>query len=208
MHVALAPSCQIIIIEGISGSGKDTFQKYLNKKLDSPQVRLHDYSEGEVLHSWKHLQIKGIGDVRIKFMNRFVAHMKDVVSHDENALFLLNRFHLSTYVSTVVKDPKLEPEYDDAINILRKLPVYVFVLQLSEHEIEERSLHPERSGAWRKHQRQIIEKEGFRDRLERYIWQQRLMIETAKRQALPYSLINLSSADESLCNQDVEPLSL
>jgi hypothetical protein len=169
----------------------------LKERLDSPQLRLHHFSEGEVLHSWKHLQIKGIGELRVRFMNCFVAHMRDMLSHDENAVFLLNRFHLSTYVSTVAKDRRFEAEYDDVINVLKQLPVHVFILQLSEHEMEERSLHPERSGAWRAHQRQITKKEGFQHRLDRYIWQQSLMIETAKKQALPYSLVHLSSTDES-----------
>src|SRR5918992_63650 len=44
-------SSRIIILEGISGSGKDTLQKYLKSKLRSRVV--HDYSEGELLWSWK-----------------------------------------------------------------------------------------------------------------------------------------------------------
>src|SRR5918992_221925 len=49
---------RVLIVEGISGSGKDTFQTYLKKKLEGRDV--YDYSEGEVLHSWNQLHIKGI----------------------------------------------------------------------------------------------------------------------------------------------------
>jgi len=185
--IDLALDSRVLIIEGISGSGKDTFQTYLTEKLKGRH--LYDYSEGEVLHSWKHLQIEGILNLRIKFMKRFVNYIRDVISRDGNAVFLLNRFHLSAYVSTIVQQPKLEREYDEIINALRALPVHVFILQLDENEIEKRSLHSERSSAWRKHQQQIVSREGFRDRLERYVWQQTLILEMAKTQQIPYSVI-------------------
>jgi thymidylate kinase len=187
----IALDSRVIIIEGISGSGKDTFQTYLKKKLKGRDV--YDYSEGEVLHSWKQLQIEGILELRIKFMKRFVDYVRDIVSRDENAVFLLNRFHLSTYASTIIQQPKLGREYDEIINVLRMLPVHVFILQLDENEIEKRSLHPERSGAWQKFQQQIAEKDSFRDRLER---QQRLILEAAKSQQIPYSVIKVSYEPE------------
>ena len=185
---------RVLIVEGISGSGKDTFQTYLKKKLKDRDV--YDYSEGELLQSWNQLQIEGIFKLRVKFMKLFVNYVKDIVSRDENAVFLLNRFHLSAYVMTIIQQPKLEREYDEIINILRTLPVHVFILQLDENEIEKRSLHPERSGAWQKFQQQIVKKEGFRDRSERYIWQQRLMLEAAERQQIPYSVIKLPASSE------------
>jgi thymidylate kinase len=187
----IALESRVLIVEGISGSGKDTFQTYLKTKLKGRDV--YDYSEGEVLHSWKQLQIEGIFELRIKFMKLFVNYVRDIVSRDENAVFLLNRFHLSTYASTIHQQPKLEPEYDEIINVLRTLPVHVFILQLDENEIEKRSLHPERSGAWQKFQQQIVQKDGFRDRLER---QQRLILEAAKRQQIPYSVIKVSDEPE------------
>ena len=182
----IASDSRVLVVEGISGSGKDTFQTYLKKKLKNRDV--YDYSEGEVLHSWKQLQIKGISKLRVKFMKLFMNYVRDIVSRDENAVFLLNRFHLSTYASTIIQQPKLEKEYDEIINILRTLSVHVFILQVDASEIEKRSLHPERSGAWQKFQQQIAEKNSFRDRLER---QQRLILEAANRQQIPYSVIKL-----------------
>src|SRR4051812_26695837 len=49
---------RVFIVEGISGSGKDTFQSYLKNKLRGRAI--YDYSEGELLQSWKQLQIEGI----------------------------------------------------------------------------------------------------------------------------------------------------
>ena len=193
----IALESRLIIVEGISGSGKDTFQTYLKTKLKGRDV--YDYSEGDVLHSWKQLQIEGIFELRIKFMKLFVNYVRDIVSRDENAVFLLNRFHLSAYASTIIQQPKLGREYDEIINVLRTLPVHIFILQVDENEIERRSLHPERSGAWQKFQQRIGEKDSFRDRLER---QQRVILETAKRQQIPYSVIKLTSEPEIGGGQD------
>ena len=187
----IALDSRVLIVEGISGSGKDTFQTYLKKKLKDRDV--YDYSEGEVLHSWKHLQIEGISELRVQFMMCFVNYVRDIVSRNDNAVFLLNRFHLSTYASTIIQQPKLEREYNAIVNVLRKLPVHVFILQLDENEIEKRSLHPERSSAWQKFQQQIVEKDGFRGRLKK---QQRIILEAANRQQIPYSLINVSCEPE------------
>jgi len=185
---------RVLIIEGISGSGKDTFQTYLKKKLEGRDV--YDYSEGELLQSWKQLHIEGIFKLRVKFMKLFVNYVRDTVSRDKNTVFLLNRFHLSAYVSTIVKQPKLEREYDEIINVLRSLSAHVFILQLDENEIEARSAHPERAAAWENHQKQIVKKEGFRDTLARHIWQQGLILEAAARQQIPYSVIKLPSSSE------------
>jgi len=190
----IALDSRVLIIEGISGSGKDTFQTYLKRRLKGRDV--YDYSEGELLQSWNQLQIGGIFKLRIKFMKLFLNYVKHIVNRDEHSVFLLNRFHLSAYVMTVIQQPKLEKEYDEIIRVLRTLPVHVFILQLAESEIEKRSLHPERSGAWQKVQQQIVKKEGFRDRLERYIWQQGLILEAAERQQIPYSVIKVPPAPE------------
>ena len=191
----IALSSRVLIIEGIAGSGKDTLQSYLKKKLKERDV--YDYSEGELLQSWNQLQIDGIFKLRIKLMKLFVNYIKKIVSRDENAVFLLNRFHLSAYAMTIIQQPKLEREYNEIINILRTLPVHVFILQLEENEIEKRSLHPERSGAWQKFQQQIVKKEGFRDKIQRYVWQQGLILQAAEKQGIPYSVIRFPSVAEN-----------
>jgi len=183
----IASESRVLIIEGIPGSGKDTFQAYLKQKLKGREI--YDYSEGELLHSWKHVPIKGILKLRVKFIKLFVDHLRNIVGRDNNAVFILNRFHLSTYVSTILKQPALRREYDEIIAILKTLPVHVFILQLDENEIGWRSAHPERSTPWQKYQDQRVTKEGFTDTLKRYIWQQNLILEIAKNQSIPYSII-------------------
>ena len=153
---------RVLIIEGISGSGKDTFQKYLKSKLRSRVV--HDYSEGELLWSWKHQQIKDIFKMQIRLMRNFLDYVAVTLERDDKALFLLNRFHLSTYTMYtmgITEQATLEREYNMVIKALRALPTHVFLLQLMESEIEARSSHPERGVAWQKFQQHILEREGF-----------------------------------------------
>jgi thymidylate kinase len=191
----LGLDARVIIVEGIAGSGKDTFQSHLRQNLKGRDV--YDYSEGELLHSWKHFPIDGILRLRIDFLKRFVEYIRDTLRRNERAVFLLNRFHLSTYVTTVTRQPELEAEYNEVIAALKALPVHVFLLQLDEQEIEKRSAHPERSKAYRDLQQQMVSKDGFRDRLQRYRWQQKLMLQTAKKQQIPFSIVAVTGADRN-----------
>lgn len=187
---------RVLIIEGISGSGKDTFQTYLKTKLRHRDV--YDYSEGEVLHSWKHFPIEGILKLRIEFMKLFVNHLKHVLAREKNAVFLLNRFHLSAYVTTISRQPELTKEYEEIINALRTLHVHIFILMLDESQISRRSNHVERSSIWQKIQEQMVAKDGSRDKFERYLSQQQLILEVAKRQQIPFSALNFHSETQMI----------
>jgi thymidylate kinase len=190
-----ALDARVLIIEGISGSGKDTFQTYLKKKLKGRNV--HDYSEGELLWSWKHQQIKDIFKMQIRLMRNFLDYVAVTLERDDKALFLLNRFHLSTYtmyMTGITEQATLEREYNMVIKALRALPTHVFLLQLMEAEMEARSSHPERGGAWRRFQQHILEREGFGNFVKRNVTLQKAMIETAIRQKIPFSIFRLPSA--------------
>jgi thymidylate kinase len=186
---------RVLIIEGVSGSGKDTFQKYLKSKLRSRVV--HDYSEGELLWSWKHQQIKDIFKMQIRLMRNFLDYIAMTLERDDKALFLLNRFHLSTYTmytTGITEEATLEHEYNMVIEALRALPTHVFLLQLMEAEMEARSSHPERGVAWRRFQQHILEREGFGNFVKRNVTLQKAMIEAAIRQNIPFSILRLPSA--------------
>jgi len=183
---------RVLIIEGISGSGKDTFQKYLKSKLRSRVV--HDYSEGELLLSWNQRPIKDIFKLQVRLMRNFLDYVAVTLERDDKAVFLLNRFHLSTYTMGVTEQPKLEREYNIVLETLRTLPTHVFILQLMESEIESRSSHPERGAAWHKFQQHILEREGFQNFVKRNVLLQKAMIETAIRQQIPFSILRLPSA--------------
>jgi len=187
-----ALDARVLIIEGISGSGKDTFQKYLKSKLRSRVV--HDYSEGELLLSWNQRPIKDIFKLQVRLMRNFLDYVAVTLERDDKAVFLLNRFHLSTYTMGVTEQPKLKGEYNIVLKTLRTLPTHVFILQLMEGEIESRSSHPERGAAWRRFQQHILEREGFQNFLKRNVLLQKAMIETAIRQQIPFSILRLPSA--------------
>ena len=182
---------RVIVIEGISGSGKDTFQKYLKTKLRSRVV--HDYSEGELLLPWNQRPIKDIFKLQVRLMRNFIDYVTDTINRDDRAVFLLNRFHLSTYTMGVTEQPKLEREYNIVLEKLKTLPTHVFILQLMESEIESRSSHPERGTAWHKFQQHILQREGFQNFVRRNTLLQKAMVETAIRQQIPFSILRLPS---------------
>ena len=47
--------------------------------------------------SWKHQQIKDIYKMQIRLMRNFLDYVAVTLERDNKAIFLLNRFHLSTY---------------------------------------------------------------------------------------------------------------
>jgi thymidylate kinase len=190
----IASDSRVLIIEGISGSGKDTFQKYLKSKLRSRVV--YEYSEGELLLSWNQRPIKEIFKLQVRLMRNFINYAADTITRDDRAVFLLNRFHISTYTMGVAEQPKLEREYNIALKKLRTLPTHVFILQLMESEIESRSSHPERGAAWQKFQQHILKREGFQNFVKRNALLQKTMIETAIRQQIPFSILRLPSAPD------------
>ena len=185
-------SSRIIILEGISGSGKDTLQKYLRSKLRARNI--YDYSEGELLLSWNQRPIKDIFKLQVRLMRNFINYAADTIRSDDRAVFLLNRFHLSTYTMGVTEQPKLEREYNSVVKILRTLPTHIFILQLMDSEIESRSSHPERGAVWHKFQQHILKREGFKNFVNRNALLQKAMVETAIRQQIPFSILRLPSA--------------
>ena len=125
---------------------------------------------------------------------------------DNEAVFLLNRFHLSTYTMVVTEQPKLEDEYNCILKTLRTLPTHVFVLQLRENEIESRSSHPERGAAWHKYQQHILELEGYQTFVRRNILLQKAMVATAIRQQIPFSILRLPSATDAQIAEPRAPI--
>ena len=187
----IALDSRVLIIEGIAGSGKDTFQKYLKSKLRRRIV--YDYSEGELLLSWNQRPIKDIFKLQVRLMRNFIDYVADTINRDDKAVFLLNRFHLSTYTMGVTEQPNLQREYNIVLQKLRKLPTHIFILELMESEIEPRSAHPERGTAWHRFQQHILEREGFQSFVKRNALLQKAMVETAIRQQIPFSILRLPS---------------
>jgi thymidylate kinase len=204
--LAAALRSRFIIVEGISGSGKDLFQQHLRDQLKDRLI--YEYSEGDVLLSWSQLQIDGIDDLRIKLLKLFVKYAKRIIEENADAVFLVNRFHLSTYVLSVHKKRELEREYNEVLELLRGLPVHIFIMQVNDEEIVERSSHPERSVRWQNFQAEIAKADGFRNVFERYRWQQKSMLQAAKKDRIPYSVLNLSDVTAESARAKAAPVRL
>ena len=187
MELHLPKTARIIIIEGITGSGKDTVQGLLKGKLRNKVV--YDYSEGEMLFSWKHVQIPGISKMRLELMNGFVDYMAKKILEEPDAVFVLNRFHVSAYMAHVSKDRSLGKNYGTIVKKLQKLPVHILFLKPPAHEVEKRASHSERAEAWKRYQKMMMEKEGFTNRKDMYLSQQKLMMNALKRDGLPFSVV-------------------
>ena len=130
-------------------------------------------------------------------MRNFLDYVAVTLDRDNKAVFLLNRFHLSTYTmytTEINEHATLERDYNMVIKALRALPTHVFLLQLREVEMEARSSHPERGVAWRRFQQHIHEREGFGNFVKRNLTLQHAMVETAIRQNIPFSSLRLPSA--------------
>lgn len=189
MNIKIPRGTRVIIIEGVAGSGKDTLQALLKNELQGKFI--YDYLEGEVLFSWKHARIKGIAKLRLKFLQIFLDYIKQTLKQEPESFFVINRFHLSNYMAHVSKMPELRNDYKKVIEKLRGLPVHIFILILKKEQIEKRSAHSERPETWVKYQKEMMRKEGFSSRTERYLNEQRLMLEAAKKDKIPYSIVNL-----------------
>jgi len=189
MKINLPNKSRIIIIEGVAGSGKDTLQHLLKEQLKNKIV--YDYEEGDLLFTWKLARVKGIANLRLELLNYFTDFMAEVIAQEPQSIFLLNRFHLSRYMAHVSKDKNLEPIYKQVIKKLKKLPVHILLIQMTDKEIDIRSSHTERPIAWKKYQGLMVKEEGFVNKVERYLNEQRIMLEEAKKEGLPYSIIHL-----------------
>jgi thymidylate kinase len=190
MKVNIPDEARIIIIEGVAGSGKDTLQQLLKKQFKNKIV--YDYAEGDLLFTWKLARVEGIAKLRLKLLNYFTDFMDDTIKQEPQSFFLLNRFHLSNYMAHVSRDKSLEPQYKQVVNKLKKLPIHILLLQLSAEEIDRRSSHMERPMSWKKYQKLMVKKEGFVNKVERYLHEQKVMLEEAKKNGLPYSIVHLN----------------
>jgi len=189
MEISIPDNARIIIIEGVAGSGKDTLQQLLKKQFKDKVI--YDYAEGDLLFTWKLARVKEIGKLRLELLNHFTDFISEIITEEPQSIFLLNRFHLSNYMAHVSKDEKLRPQYDQIIGKLKKLPVHILLLQLTAEEINKRSSHTERPGFWKRYQKIMIKEDGFTDRIGRYLNEQKLMLNEAKKNNLSYSIIHL-----------------
>jgi len=180
---------RVFIIEGIAGSGKTTFHNQLKNKLKNKII--YDFAEEELLFSWKHAWIKDIGKIRLNFMNKLLDYIEKILKQDPNAVFILNRFHL-TYPRVTDMNKNMLNKYNKLIQRLKKLPVHIYVPILKKHEIEERASHKERKDkVWQLHMQKRLKQRGFSNLTDMYVCEQNKILNFLKKQKIPYSLVRV-----------------
>jgi len=178
---------KIFIVEGITGSGKDTLIKHLREKLSHKLI--YDYSEEDLLANWKHFWINDIHSIRLYFMEQFLEYCETIIKNNCNAVFILNRFHLSYAVFTHLSDKKSHKRYRAIVEKLLHLASCVYIAVLDEQLIESRSNHIERvDPLWKIHLQKRLATSGFSTLKDLYSSDQRKIISLAQEQGLPYEL--------------------
>lgn len=179
---------QLIIIEGVPGAGKTHLQERLQQSVEGRSV--HVFPEEALLFGWMHAWLPGIDALRMSLMRGLVDHIEETLQQDPQALFILNRFHISYLV--FAKKPDKEA-YEALLAKLRKIAVVVLVPQLGAADVADRSLHLERDDPlWRMHLDKRLAASGFRELAAMYLAEQDKVREILSVQQLPYEILNAS----------------
>ena len=172
------------IIEGIAGAGKTTLKNSLKQFLKNK--KLYEFSEEELLLGWKHIHIPGISMLRLRYLNLVLDYIEKKIETEKDAIFVLERFHISTLIFEYELPKDFMSEYNRLINRLKKLPVYILISRLKQSEIKERSVHKERNEQWNEYLNEKLKLRGFSDLKSLYIAEQKKVFEIAKKQKIPY----------------------
>jgi thymidylate kinase len=182
---------RIFIIEGIAGSGKDTFQKNLSKYFDKNNFLVYTFSEEELLFSWKHFWIKNMEIYRINYFHSLLDYCEELINENRRNVIVLNRFHI-TYAIFSKYNQKTKKLYEKLVNRLKNLPVHIFIGKLSLDKIEQRARHPERKEKiWRIHQQKRVKLANVKSLAELYKNEQEIIFKIAQKQRIPYSIFEL-----------------
>jgi len=190
MNIELSPTARLFIIEGIAGAGKNTFQKQLEEKLADKIV--YDYTEEELLFSWKHCWIKNINEMRLTFYENFLDYCTKILSEEKNAVFILNRFHISYAILSLSSNAEQDARYQGIVEKLKKMEAFIFVPIVDEQLIENRSAHKERiCPIWTLHRQKRLKQGGFTTFQEMYSQEQKKIITLIEKQGVPYNLVKV-----------------
>ena len=189
MTIDLPKDTRIIVLEGIAGSGKTTFKKYLLRQLKDK--KLYEYFEEEVLLGWKHIHLPGMSAIRMDFFELFITHLEKKLQEDKDAFFLLERFHLSLRILEWEFEGGFQQRYDRLIERLLELPIHILITKLEKDEIRKRMHHRERSRQWSEFVEEKLNLRGYKDLEILSVDQQNSFFSLAKEQGISYSAIHV-----------------
>ncbi|MCG8333968.1 MAG: AAA family ATPase [Proteobacteria bacterium] len=189
MYIDIPKNTRVIVLEGIAGSGKTTLLEYLKQQFKSSRVYV--YLEQELLLGWKHVHIPHVSALRIEFMNLFLDELEKNLEQKKEAIFILERFHLSMKILEWEFEKNFDIEYQKIVERVKKLPVHVLISELRGKQIKERMHHRERSRQWREYCEEKLVLRGFADLESVSIAQQEALFEAAQEQGIPYSSVQV-----------------
>lgn len=189
MQIALPKDARVIILEGIAGSGKTTLKGYLKKHLKSHAY--YEFTEQELLLGWKHIHVPHMSALRLKFIQLFLDDLERKLKAKPEALFILERFHLSIKVLEWEFEGSFAAEYETIVQRLKQLPVHILIAELDREQIRERMHHRERSWQWREFVEEKLTLRGYQDLETLSIEQQKAFFDAASEQGIPFSAIKV-----------------
>jgi hypothetical protein len=189
MDVTRFTETQLIIIEGVPGAGKTQLQERLKQSVEGRTV--HVFPEEALLFGWMHAWLPGIDALRISLMHCLLDHIEALLAQDPQALFILNRFHISYLVFAKMPDSEA---YDALLARLRQLAVLVLVPRLGEADVADRALHLERDDPlWRTHLDKRLATSGFSELAAMYLAEQESVRQILSAQQLPYEILDAAA---------------
>jgi deoxyadenosine/deoxycytidine kinase len=189
MYIDIPKNTRVIILEGIAGSGKTTLLDYLIKQFKVPRVYV--YLEQELLLGWKHIHLPHVSALRINYINLFLDELENNLEKKKDAIFILERFHLSMKILEWEFENNFEVEYGKIVERLKQLPVYILISELKDQQIKDRMHHRERSRQWREYCAEKLVLRGFKDLESVSVAQQKAFFKAADEQGIPYAAVQV-----------------
>lgn len=184
----IAKEARIIIIEGITGSGKSTLQK--NIRINFKDKKIYTFTEEELLLSWKHIHIPRISLLRMALFNKLLDYIENKLSNDKNLVFILDRFHISVKLLEWENDKNFEKSYSDLILRIKRLPVQIMIPILKDSQIKERAVHKERGIQWSDYLKEKLNLRGSSSLTSLLVKEQKNILKIANEQGIPYSIFD------------------
>ncbi len=176
---------RIFIIEGIAGSGKTTFKDALRDWFKDGNI--YEFGEEELLLGWKHIHVPHMSALRVKFFNTFLSYIEKKLLEEKDSIFIFERFHLSMKILEWEFENNFNEKYQEIVERIRALPVFILIVKLDPSEIKSRMWHRDRNKQWDIFVEEKLKLRGFGDLEELSIDQQKQFFERAEEQDIPFA---------------------
>jgi thymidylate kinase len=183
-------TARLIVLEGIAGSGKTTLKRHLKQAMWDQVV--YDYTEEELFLGWKHVHLPRLSSLRLIYYQILLDDLERKMATEPEALFILERFHLSVKVLEWEFEMGFERQYERLLERLRRLPVFVLIARLEPEKIKERMLHRERCRQWDNFIQEKLTLRGYTNLERLSIEQQEAFFQAAKDQGIPFASIEVA----------------